>query len=152
MSDAECNFFWNLLQCPVMATPGSRERRDIACLHKLRRLNEGTPFGWQTTRDSQLGGGDVPATPIAPAFTIEGFSDISFDLQTGWAQRARAKYQITRRWSVEPCYIHWNVSASPVNYETETFTVNGITARQRLGFYEPLNTTNEFVVRLGFRF
>lgn len=36
--------------------------------------------------------------------------------------------------------------------ETATFTVNGITARQRLGFYEPLNKTNEFVVRLGFRF
>src|SRR5581483_7699975 len=26
--------------------------------------------GWQTTRDSELGGGDVPATPTAPAFTI----------------------------------------------------------------------------------
>ena len=34
--------------------------------------------GWQTTRDSELGGGDVPATPTAPAFTIDGFSDISF--------------------------------------------------------------------------
>jgi len=108
--------------------------------------------GWQTTRDSQLGGGDVPATPIAPAFTIEGFSDISFDQHSGWALRASVKYQITRRWSVEPQYIHWNVGASPVNYETATFTVNGITARQQLGAYEPLNRTNEFVGRLGFRF
>ena len=71
--------------------------------------------------------------PLHPR-SLAGFSDISFDLQTGWALRARAKYQITRRWSVEPCYIHWNVSASPVNYETATFTVNGITARQQLGF------------------
>jgi len=108
--------------------------------------------GWQKTRDSQLGGGDVPATPTAPAFTIEGFSDISFDQHSGWALRASAKYQITRRWSVEPQYIHWNVGASPVNYETATFTVNGITARQQLGAYEPLNRTNEFVGRLGFRF
>jgi hypothetical protein len=108
--------------------------------------------GWQRTHDSQLGGGDVPATTIAPAFTIDGFSDISFDQRSGWALRASAKYQVTRQWSVEPQYIHWNVSASPVNYETTTFTVNGITARQQLGFYEPLNKTNEFVVKLGFRF
>jgi hypothetical protein len=108
--------------------------------------------GWQETRDSQLGGGVVPATPIAPAFTIEGFSDISFDQSSGWALRARGKYQMTRQWSVEPEYIHWNVSASNVNEETATFTVNGITVRQQLGAYEPLNSTNEFNVKLGFRF
>jgi hypothetical protein len=108
--------------------------------------------GWQETHDSQLGGGDVPATPTAPAFTIEGFSDISFDQHSGWALRASAKYQMTRRWSVEPEYIHWNVSASPVNYETATFTVNSITVQEPLGAYEPLNRTNEFVVKLGFRF
>jgi len=108
--------------------------------------------GWQKTRDSQLGGGDIPATPIAPAFTIEGFSDISFDQHSGWALRGGAKYQMTRHWSVAPEYIHWNVSASPVNYETATFTVKSITVRQQLGAYEPLNRTNEFVVRLGFRF
>jgi hypothetical protein len=59
---------------------------------------------------------------------------------------------MTRQWSVEPEYIHWNVSDSPVDYETATFTVNSITARQRLGAYEPLNTTNEFFVKLGCRF
>jgi hypothetical protein len=108
--------------------------------------------GWQTTRDSRLGGGDIPATPTAPAFTIESFSDISFHQHSGWALRASAKYQVTRQWSVEPAYIHWNVSASPVNYETATFTVNHITVEEQLGAYEPLNTTNEFVVKLGFRF
>jgi len=108
--------------------------------------------GWQTTRDSQLGGGNVPATPTAPPFTIEGFSDISFDQHSGWGVRARAKYQLTRQWSIEPEYVHWNVSASPVSIETATFTVNRITARQQLGAYEPLNTTDEFVVKLGFRF
>ena len=108
--------------------------------------------GWQRTHDSQLGGGDVPATPTAPAFTTNGFSDISFDQHPGWAPRAGAKYQMTRQWSVEPDCIHWNVSASPVNYETATFTVNGITVRQQLGAYEPLNTTNEFVVKIGLRF
>jgi hypothetical protein len=108
--------------------------------------------GWQKTRDSQLGGGDVPATLGAPAFTIEGFSDISFDQHSGWGLRARAKYQMTRQWSVEPEYIHWKVSASPVNYETATFTVNSITVQQQLGAYEPLNMTTELVVKLGFRF
>ena len=108
--------------------------------------------GWQRTHDSQLGGGDVPATPTAPAFTIEGFSDISFDQHSGWGLRARANYQMTTHWSVAPEYIHWSIDASPVNYETATFTVNGITAQQQLGFYEPFNTTNEFVVKLGFHF
>jgi hypothetical protein len=108
--------------------------------------------GWQKTRDSQLGGGDVPATPTAPAFTIDGFTDISFDQHSGWAVRASAKYQLTSRWSVAPEYIHWNAGASPVNEETATFTVNGITAQQPLGAYEPLNKTDEFVVTLGFRF
>jgi hypothetical protein len=108
--------------------------------------------GWQKTRDSQLGGGDVPATPTAPAFTIQGFSDVSFDQHSGWALRASVKYQMSRRWSVAPEYIHWSVDDSPVSYETGTFTVNGITAQQQLGAYEPLNRTNEFVVKLGFRF
>lgn len=108
--------------------------------------------GWQTTRDSQLGGGDVPATPTAPAFTINGFTDISFSQHTGWGVRASAKYQITRRWSVEPAYIHWNVSDSPVSYETVTFTVNGVSAREQWGAFEPQNATNEFTVKLGFHF
>jgi hypothetical protein len=108
--------------------------------------------GWQKTRDSQLGGGDVPATPTAPPFTLQGFSDMSFDQDSGWALRASVKYQMSRRWSVEPEYIHWNVSDSPVNDETATFTVNRITAQQQLGAYEPLNRTNEFVVKLWFRF
>ena len=108
--------------------------------------------GWQNTHDSRRGGGNVPATAIAPAFTIDGFSDISFEQHSGWALRAGAKYQMTRRWSLEPEYIHWNVSASPVNFETATFTVNRISVRQQLGFYEPLNTTDEFVMKLGFRF
>jgi hypothetical protein len=108
--------------------------------------------GWQTTRDSDLGGGDIPATPIAPAFTIDSFTDISFDQHDGWALRASAAYQVTRHWSVEPSYIHWNVSSSPVNYETAAFTVNGVTAQEQVGAFEPLNSTNEFFVKLGFHF
>jgi hypothetical protein len=30
--------------------------------------------------------------------------------------------------------------------------VNGITAQQQLGAYEPVNSTNEFAVKLGFHF
>jgi hypothetical protein len=108
--------------------------------------------GWQTTRSSELGGGDVPATAAAPAFTIDGFSDVSFDQHSGWALRASARYQATRSWSVEPSYVHWDVGASPVNYETATFTVNHVTAQEQLGFYEPWNVTNEFAVKVGFHF
>ncbi len=108
--------------------------------------------GWQKTRDSDLGGGDVPATTTAPAFTIDGFTDIAFSQSGGWALRASAKYPVTRRLSLEPYYVHWNVSSSPVNDETATFTVNNVTAREQLGAYEPFNVTNEFGVRLGFHF
>lgn len=108
--------------------------------------------GWQKTRDSALGGGDAPATPTAPAFTIDGLSDISFAQHGGSALRASAKYQITRQWSVEPYYVRWHVSASPVSAETATFTVNGVTAQEQFGAYEPRNITNEFGVKLGFRF
>ena len=108
--------------------------------------------GWQTTRDSDLGGGDVPSTPTAPAFTVDGFTDVSFDQHAGWALRASARYPFAVHWSVEPYYIHWNVRASPTNDETVAFTVNGVTAHQRFGAYEPRNATGEFGVRLGFRF
>jgi hypothetical protein len=113
---------------------------------------DGLIHGWQTTRGSQLGGGDVPATPAAPAFTINGFSDVSFSQSGGWALRGSAKYQLTRHWSLEPYYVHWSVSASPVNDQTVTFTVNRVTASERIGFYEPVNATNEFGVKWGFHF
>lgn len=108
--------------------------------------------GWQETRDSELGGGDVPGTPTTPPFTIEGFTDISFSQSRGWALRASGSYPLTRHLSVEPYYLRWTVSSSPVNYETATFTVNNVTAQEQLGAYEPYNTTNEFGVRLGFHF
>ena len=113
---------------------------------------DGLLHGWQKTRGSLLGGGDVPATPIAPAFTIDGFSDVSFSQHGGWALRASAKYQVTRHWSLEPFYVHWSVHASPVNDQTATFTVNHVTAAERIGFYEPFNTTDEFGVKWGFHF
>lgn len=108
--------------------------------------------GWQTTRQSKLGGADVPETPEAPAFTVNGFTDLSFAQQRGFAVRAGATYDVTRRWSVGSSYIYWNVGASPVRYTTATFTVNGVTARQQIGFYEPDNVTHEWFVTLGFHF
>ncbi len=108
--------------------------------------------GWQTTRDSALGGEDVPPTTTAPGFTINGFSDVSFAQHGGWALRASAKYQVTRRWSVEPYYVHWEVSDSSVSYETLVFTVNNVTAREQMGFIEPRNVTDEAGLKLGFHF
>src|SRR4029079_19157370 len=108
--------------------------------------------GWQQTRASELGSGDGPQQTSAPAFTVDGFTDVSFSQSRGWALRASAKYPITRRWSAEPYYVRWRVGASPVNYETATFTVNDVTAQEQLGAYEPVNVTSEFGVRLGFRF
>ena len=108
--------------------------------------------GWQKTRDSQLGGGEVPATPTAPPFMVNGFTDISFSQSGGWALRASGKYPVTARLALEPYFVRWQVSSSPVNYETATFTVNNITAQEQLGAYEPHNVTTEFGVRLHLHF
>jgi hypothetical protein len=133
---------------------GVTARTGIASRNPLALNLEFDPLvhGWQKTRDSALGGGDIPATPIAPPFTINGFTDISFSQHAGWALRASARYQVTRHWSLEPYYLHWHVSASPVNDETVSFTVNRITAEEQLGAYEPVNFTREFGVKLGFHF
>ena len=83
---------------------GATARTEVAS-HRVLSFNleyDRLLHGWQKTRDSELGGGDVPATPTAPAFTIDGFTDISFAQHGGWALRASAKYQVTRHWSVEP--------------------------------------------------
>lgn len=108
--------------------------------------------GRQTTRESKLGSGVIPATSTAPAFTIDSFTDLSFPQHRGWALRAGATYQVSRRWSLEPSFTHWDVGASPVREMTATFTVNGVTARQQLGALEPDNVTNEASVSLGFHF
>jgi hypothetical protein len=108
--------------------------------------------GWQTTRNSKFGSGEVPATPTAPAFTIDGITDVSFDQHDGWSARASAKYYVTNRWSVEPYYVHWSVNDSPPNSETLSFTVNRVRAQEQLRFYEPFNVTNELGVKVGFRF
>ena len=108
--------------------------------------------GWNTTYDSYLGGGDVPATPTAPPFTLVGITDFSFDQHSGFGFRTSAKYQMNRHVSVEPYYIRWHISDSPVTNGTATFTVNGVTAQQPFGAYEPRNVTNEFGVKLGIRF
>lgn len=107
--------------------------------------------GWQTTRDSAFGGGDFPATATAPAFTINSMSDVSFDQHKGYALRASGKVEMTRHLSIEPYWIYWNVADSIDNFETITYTVNGISAREDLGFLEPHNTTNEFGVKFSVR-
>ena len=108
--------------------------------------------GWQQTIDSALGGGDVPATPTAPAFTINSFTDISFAQHQGFGIRASAKYDFNRRWSLEPYWIYWNVADSTPSDETVTFTVRGISAVEQFLAVEPQNTTNEFGVKIGVRF
>jgi hypothetical protein len=59
---------------------GVTARTSVASRNALAFNLEVDPLvhGWQKTRDSALGGGFIPATPSAPAFTINGFSDISF--------------------------------------------------------------------------
>jgi len=120
--------------------------------------------GWQHTHDSKLGGGVVPATATAPSFTLANFTDFAFDQRSGactdspgtcsagFALRASASYQMTRRWSIEPYYMRWRVSSSPVSSGSVDFTVNSVTVRQQLHAFEPLNMTNELGVKIGVRF
>ncbi len=107
--------------------------------------------GWNTTRNSLLGGGTVPATSTVPAFTIGDFTDLSFTQKTGSALRASASYPVGRRFSLEPYYVRWRVNDSPVSTGSVAYTVNAITARQTLNAYEPHNFTNEFGVKIGLR-
>ena len=133
---------------------GATARTEVASHRMLRFILEYDYLirGWQTTRDSELGGGSVPATTTAPAFTIDGFTDISFAQHAGWALRASANCQVTTHWSVEPYYIRWSVGDSPASHLTAAFTVNRVTAQEQLGFYEPYNVTNEFGVKLSLHF
>lgn len=108
--------------------------------------------GWQKTRNSLLGGGTIPATATTPSFAIGDFTDFSFDQRNGWALRASASYPVTRALTVEPYYVRWRVGDSPVMSGSVAYAVNGITARQTLNAYEPLNMTNEFGVKIGIRF
>jgi hypothetical protein len=108
--------------------------------------------GWQKTRESLLQGGTVPATSTTPAFSIGDFADLSFEQHHGSAFRASASYRINRAWSIEPYYTRWRVGDSPLNDGSVAYTVNGITARQTLTYYEPLNFTNEFGVKVGLHF
>jgi hypothetical protein len=108
--------------------------------------------GWQNTIDSALGGGDVPATPTAPAFTINEFTDVSFAQHQGFGIRASAKYDFNRRWSLEPYWIYWSVGDSMPSGESVTFTARGIPAVEQFGAVEPQNTTNEFGMKFSVRF
>lgn len=108
--------------------------------------------GWQTTRNSLLGSGTVPATSTAPAFTIGDFTDLSFDQHDGRAFRVSAVVPVSDHWSIQPYYTHWRVEDSPVTTGSVAYTVGGITARGQLNAYEPLNTTAEAGVKIAFRF
>ena len=108
--------------------------------------------GRQKTIDSALGGGEVPATPTAPAFTIDAFSDLAFEQHRGFGVRASAKYQFNRRWSLEPYWIYWGVDDSTTSDATVTFTVRGLGAVEQFSAVEPKNWTNEFGVKFGVRF
>jgi hypothetical protein len=108
--------------------------------------------GWNTTRDSLLGGGIVPATSTTPQFSIGDFTDHSFKQDRGWALRASASYPLSRSWSIEPYYVRWRVSDSSVSAGSVALTVNAITVRQTLNAYEPRNVTKEFGMKIGWHF
>lgn len=108
--------------------------------------------GWQTTRNSLLGSGTVPATSTAPAFTIGDFTDLSFDQHDGHAFRATAMVPVTDRWSIQPYYTYWRVDDSPVTTGSVAYAVGGVTVRGQLNAYEPLNTTAELGVKVALRF
>lgn len=108
--------------------------------------------GWQKTINSALGGGEIPATRTAPAFTIDSFTDLTFDQPHGFAVRASAKYAFNRRWSVEPYWVYWGVQDSISSDAGVTFSVRGIPATEQFTAVEPENWTNEFGVKFGVRF
>lgn len=107
--------------------------------------------GWNTTRNSLLTGGTVPATSTTPAFTIGDFTDLSFKQRKGHAVRASASMQLSRKWSIEPYLQRWRVNDSSINAGSVAYTVNAITARQTINYLEPHNFTHEVGVKIGLR-
>ena len=51
-------------------------------------------------------------------------------------------------WAVGPYYKYWNIQQSQTN--TATITQNG--ASVSASVYEPANTTNEFGIKIAYRF
>ena len=107
--------------------------------------------GRQKTLDSALGGGLVPATSIAPAFTIDAFDDLEFEQHKGFGVRGSAKYEFNRRWSLQPYWIYWGVDDSTTSAASVTFTVRGIPAVEQFTAVEPKNWTHEFGIKFGIR-
>ena len=108
--------------------------------------------GRQKTINSALSGGVVPATAIAPAFTIDGFEDVAFEQHKGFGVRGSAKFEFNRHWSLQPYWIYWGVDDSTISPASVTFTVRGVTAVEQFSALEPNNWTNEFGIKFGVRF
>jgi len=119
---------------------GMTARTTVASQNALSVNLEFDPLihGWQKTRDSALGGGDIPATRARPRSRSTASATCRFRSTGDGRLAPSAKYQVTRRWSVEPYYVHWRVSASPVSYEDRHVHRQHITAREQFGAYEPL--------------
>lgn len=98
--------------------------------------------GWQKTRFSRL----------PPSGTFLSASDVKFNQQLGWALRTSAKVHLDRRWSLEPYFVHWSIYTSSVDTSTVRYTVENQPAELRVALVEPFNVTNEFGIKLGFRF
>ena len=146
---------WNYRTQEYLYAPLGVTLRTAAIGHRVLDLTveyDHLLRGWNTTRNSLLGGGTVPATETAPSFVIGGFTDLSFKQRTGMAWRASASLAVTRSWSIEPYYVRWRVENSTINSGSVAYTVNGITARRSIDYLEPLNVTNEAGVKIGLRF
>jgi hypothetical protein len=98
--------------------------------------------GWQLTQFSYL----------PPSGTFLSATDVKFTQRLGGALRTSAKINLDRRWSVEPYFVHWSIDTSSVDFSTVRYTLAGQPTQVSAALVEPYNFTNEFGVKLGFRF
>jgi hypothetical protein len=105
--------------CEASLSPvGMAARTEPVARHAQRRLNSiacSTVGRKLAARNAAA----VPATPTAPAFTIDGFTDVSFAAR-GWALRASAKYQIRHSRRAMLSLEHQRLAGDD---QTVTFTV-----------------------------
>ena len=108
--------------------------------------------GWQKTANSRLPAFTAPAAANSPAFSFFGANDLGFEQRQGYAVRVSAKLRLDRHWSVEPFFLHWGIARSSTDFGTFRYAINDQPAQVTIPFVEPRNHTDEFGLKIGFRF
>jgi hypothetical protein len=97
--------------------------------------------------DYLISGNQFSALSSLNGGAVSGLSDSNNQQNTGYGINLTVMYK-EGDWGVGPYYKYWNISQSNTNYSNAT--VNGVPVRYSV--YEPANNTNEFGLKVSYRF